>query len=237
LIKKRDDCLAFFVSLQKTNTNMKTKITEEKWRQKAIQRIEGLLVKNGVSKEYFEKHYVGISVTVNTYRALKKVFLESKINLNENDDFMTNFSWFYGIGRFVSPSFRNNYFGVMQELRHKTEYSPRKLAARIKDGNKYQFSFTTKMLNMMNDAKYPIYDSNVAAALGLSSYWSESKDTLDSYIEAYEIITDTYTELLPTCAGLIRDFREVFCVPSTEVSDMRILDIIVWKLGAELSKK
>lgn len=90
----------------------------------------------------------------------------------------------------------------------------------------------------MNDEKYPIYDSNVAKAFSIYTTDSKnSEDKIDDYVSNYEIIEKVYIDLLLKHRQITRDFREVFNYTKNELSDMRIIDIIVWKIGEKLINK
>ncbi len=184
-----------------------------------------MLLEHKIDKEYFRRNYAGFVFTVRTYCALQEVYKNHPdVELNEDKDFQNEFSRFYMM-RFVSKDFRLTFFKKMQELRGETKYNIEDLIDELKDDGKSQVSFSTKLLSMMNDEKYPIWDSNVAYVFGFSSFSGHN----------YDIITATYSELLKSHKKLIREFRDVFGVPSSnEISDMRILDFIIWKLGAKI---
>lgn len=66
-------------------------------------------------------------------------------------------------------------------------------------------------------------------------YQPDIKDKIDKYVELYEIIQRVYEEVLIVYADRIASFRKMFdCV---DVTDLRVVDIITWKLGEELLKK
>jgi hypothetical protein len=123
----------------------------------------------------------------------------------------------------------------MLDLRSETDYDVKRLVEDLKDEekNKIQFSFTTKLLNIINDEKYAIYDSYVVAVFKLPAAYG----SVDKYVECYEIINKTYIEMLADdrIQCLIGDFRKIF-IQSDNLSDMRIIDIIVWKIGEDKKK-
>jgi hypothetical protein len=181
------------------------------------------------------KHYISFNRAVSTYGTLKKIFEDTENELDFYQGFRSAFFKFYGIGRFVSDSFRDNYYRKLIDLRKSNvkEYDIEGLTNELKDKEKgkIQFSFTTKMLNIIDDEKYPIYDLNVAKAFGFSSNYGDVKQ----YIEKYNLITETYKSLLGNCTDILGTFRTIF-PQSKDLSDMRILDIIVWKIGEEIIK-
>lgn len=197
-----------------------------------------------VNDDFFRRNYIGISSTLSTYLILKRAYNEKGVKFY--GDFINAFSLFYGIKRFVSEEFMEKYFNKMEELRNTDICDIRDLTEYLVDSNargrnkqkteKVQFSFVTKLLNIMNDAKYPIYDLNVATVFGFAvPYQPDIKEKIDKYVKLYEIIQEVYKEVLIVYADKIASFRKVF--DCKDVTDLRIVDIITWKLGEESLKK
>jgi hypothetical protein len=192
---------------------------------------------NTVNEHFFRENYTGILITATTYLILKKSYNENGVYYFK--DFKKEFSKFYGIKRFVDDNFIDTYYMKMDEFKGENECNVKKLAKELIDsGNKVQFSFATKMLNIMNDEKYPIYDSNVAKAFGI--YTTDCKnieDKIEDYVTNYMVIGEVYNEMISKHSQTINDFRETFKYTKSELSDMRIIDIIVWKIGEKLMNK
>ena len=197
-----------------------------------------------VNDEFYKRNYIGISSTLSTYLIMKRAYIENGVYFY--GDFMNVFSLFYGIKRFVSNEFMVRYFCKMNDLRNRDTCDIHALTEYLVDSNardrykqkteKVQFSFVTKLLNIMNDTKYPIYDLNVATVFGFTApYQSDIKGKIDKYVELYEIIQNVYKEILNVYADKIMSFRNVFDCKG--VTDLRIVDIITWKLGEELLKE
>lgn len=201
-----------------------------------IAKIENLLIKNA-NQDFYLRNFIGIQTTISTYLVLKEAY--NKFGVFYYADFIKSFSQFYGIKRFVDDDFIMKYFKKMEDLRGREEYDVMKLTNELIDSDgKIQFSFATKMLNIMNDKKYPIYDSNVVKSFGI--YTIDSKilvDKVEDYVSNYTIIENVYNELLIKHQNLIKDFRSFFKCTSDDLSDMRIIDIIVWKIGENLGYK
>lgn len=196
-----------------------------------------------VNSEFFQQNYISISSTLSTYLILKRAYHENGVK--SYDDFMNAFSLFYGIKRFASKEFIEKYFNKMEDLRNTDTYDIRDLTEDLVDSNarcrnkqkteKVQFSFVTKLLNIMNDAKYPIYDSNVATVFKFTSpQQSDIQKKIDKYVELYKIIQEVYKDIIDVYADRIASFREMF--DCKDVTDMRIVDIITWKLGEKSPK-
>lgn len=192
-----------------------------------------------IDKDFFQRHYLSLNRAVSTYGALLYVYKDKSRGLDFYVGFRESFYNFYGIGRFVSKQFANDFYNKLVEVRNFEEYDARKLVAELKDveNGKLQFSFITKLLNIMDDSKYPIYDSYVAKAFGLNYIQKDTdEERIEQYIYYYTLITKTYEALLTKHQDKITQFKEVF-KNSTHLSDMRIIDMIVWKIGELMVKK
>jgi hypothetical protein len=111
-----------------------------------------------------------------------------------------------------------------------------------KDGRKIiQFSFATKALNLYNDKEYPIYDNNVNKVLKLNQdFNSKNEDErINMYIENLYVIKGVYEKFLlsNTCKRIIKDFRNKFKYADETISDLRIIDFLVWKIGDQFINK
>ncbi len=180
-----------------------------------------------------------------SYLILKKAYNNKTQDFT--DDFKKVFSAFYGI-RFASEDFRTAYFDKMQELRnHRTgDVNVAQLTNELIDKwskgkkgeivEKVQFSFVTKLLNIMNDREYPIYDSNIIAVFGFKAKdkpkGSDSKAKIEKYVKLYDEIREVSQKLVKDYGDKIKLFRENIChADNEELSDLRIIDLLIWKLG------
>ncbi len=202
--------------------------------EEAKTRVDKLITKE-VNEAFFRTYHVGIQTTISTYVFLKNTYHNKGVEFF--GDFKKEFSQFYGIKRFVKDDFKSRYYKKMDELRGKQEYDVKELTKELIQEGNVQFSFVTKLLNIMNDKKYPIYDGNIAKAFGIYITDDKSKDVkIDDYIAYYTMIGQVYIELLLKHKKKIEDFREVFNY-TDDLSDLRIIDIIVWKIGDNLINK
>ena len=210
------------------NVNMSDKVLNKK-----IDHISNLFNEN-INKAFFIKNFVGLSSTLNMYLILKKSLHEKGVEYYS--DFKSNFSKFYKLQRFTTTNFEAKFYCKMQELvKNKEELDFVKVTKsdELNDGDKIQFSFLTKMFNIIDDDKYPIYDSNVATALKISrSTLCDINDRKESYLSNYRGIQNIYKALAISQKEKITLFKEVFGCP--DLSDVRVLDFIVWKLGEEI---
>lgn len=195
-----------------------------------------LLLSTLEDKDFFKENHISLDITSATYIILKKSYKKYGAS---NKSFQNVFSQFYGLRRFVDNEFVSKYFKKMEELREESFYDIRKLTEELVDNDgRVQFSFATKLLNIINDEIYPIYDGNVAKAFGIYAPDSKNiKEKIDGHINNYLIIGSIYRDLLVENASVISAYRDFFNYSVANLSDMRVLDIIVWKLGEKLLKK
>jgi len=200
--------------------------------------------------DFLIHNFISINETVTIYYSLKKVFNDTDNDLSYYNDFQKTFYQFYGINRFTSDEFKKRYFDVLCNLRtdfHKSEinlyeFVKHNMIDSTKDGRKIiQFSFATKALNLYNDKEYPIYDNNVNKVLKLNQdFNSKNEDErINMYIENLYVIKGVYEKFLlsNTCKGIIKDFRNKFKYADETISDLRIIDFLVWKIGDQFTKK
>lgn len=204
--------------------------------EKHKKRVENLLKR--VDSEFLEKHYISLNRAVSIYSSLRYVYNDKNRELNFYVGFVEAFFKFYGIGRFVSDKFKMDFYEKLENVRYQEEYDLEKLVRELKDEEKekFQFSFVTKLLNIMNDSKYPIYDSYVVKAFGL--YYIPQRtdeEKIKQYMDHYKIITNVYDVLITENADKIKLFKRIFNT-SEQLSDMRILDLIIWKKGELMVK-
>jgi len=212
----------------------------EKYLKKVIEELKK------VDKNFFENHYISLNKAVSRYTALKKIYDDDK-GFDNYIGFKEEFFKFYGIvGLYTSEQFRENYYKKLLDLRNKKKSFSKFLIGEVenltntkelKDINKegkekIMFSFITKLLNIINDNEYPIYDSNI-----MTVFKFQRPKEMNEYIEQYEIIKNVYDKILTDVKiiDIIDKFKKNF-PESEKLPNMRILDIIIWKLGEKPKK-
>ena len=149
-----------------------------------------------------------------------------KGDITGNRLFQWAFSAFYGMG-VVSSEGEKAFFEKMESLRDAhSDLNAREITEGLKpEMGKNCFSFATKMLNLLDDTNYPIYDSQVAVVF--QKPFTPEETRLDHQCLIYQDIIDTYKSLENHQA--IALFRNRFNCP--ELGYMKVLDTIFWKLG------
>ena len=166
---------------------------------------------------------------VTVFRSLKQHLLNGPVS--GNGAFRRRFSSFY-VMRFVPADAKNVFFAQMDELRERhINLDAKRLTEELQIGmGRYYFSFTTKMLNLLDDKVYPIYDSQVGVVFQRPITPDESR--LDHQAAVYQDILDTYREL--ENHPVIEAFRTRFNCP--DLGYMKILDALFWRLGKLLDE-
>lgn len=156
-------------------------------------------------------------------------FLRSEFqkgDITSNRLFQWVFIAFYGM-RVVPERGKIAFFERMEELRNNhSNLNAREVTEGLTPlmGKNY-FSFATKMLNLLDDTTYPIYDSQVATVFQRPFTPEESR--LDHQCLIYQDVIDTYRQLKEHPA--IELFKTHFNCP--QLGYMKILDSIFWRLG------
>lgn len=173
---------------------------------------------------FFSDNQTSFSRNVEVYSLLKRQFQAGPVT--ENPAFCSRFASFYGM-RFVSAAGKHAFFQKMEQLRqHHDGLDPRLLTDELYlDMGQHPFSIVTKMLNLLDDETYPIYDSQIATVFQKPFIPDESR--LDHQESIYRDVIDTYQSLLHH--PVIEAFRTRFNCP--DMGTMKVLDALFWRLG------
>lgn len=170
------------------------------------------------------------ATNVAVYSFLKEEFLKGDIR--SNPLFKWAFTSFYGMG-FISLEGRDSFFSKMESLRNNhSNLDARLLTEELNPimGKNY-FSFVTKMLNILDDTNYPIYDKMIGIVFQ-KPFGINENTTLDHQSSIYPDIIDTYRSL--ENHPIVQHFRSRFRCPA--MGYMKVLDSIFWKLGSIMNQ-
>lgn len=139
--------------------------------------------------------------SVAVYVFLYNEFLKGDITLNPVFQFV--YRSFYRLDNAgLTPEFKTAYFELLQQYRSEHSIDPVDIVnelyryERRKGEHSIQFSFTTKLINMI-EPTYPIYDSEVARVFQFSTYYIKDKEKkLARYLEQQNIIIQTYNQII-----------------------------------------
>lgn len=165
---------------------------------------------------------------------LKYCWLEEalhKCNVATNEEYRKTFSGYYRM-RFVSKQYRDAFFNLFEEIKEKPHVSFESVARALYPvDSKHEFSFISKMLHTI-DVSRPIYDSQVALALGIHrAYQPDFEKSLQRDAEILGQISGHYRSLADGLVGnvLLRSIDER--TAGYTMSLEKKFDFILWALG------
>ncbi|HXN07509.1 MAG TPA: hypothetical protein VN944_10665 [Nitrospiria bacterium] len=176
----------------------------------------------------------------------------SKGDIRDNHPFQIVFRSYYGLERSgLTDHWKKEYFSLLESCRNRQlDKSEIKSLARAlydirnhRDLNTFQFSFITKLLNMVDGEKWPIFDKNVASVFQQSGHENpmNATGTFDSSFlkawayykmmrKSFEVIRNENL-LHPTIAEFQRHFHTELEKTQRSIPVIRILDFIFWSYG------
>lgn len=172
------------------------------------------------------------------YIFLNNEFLKGDITSNQVFQFV--FRSFYRLDNAgLTPEFKDAYFQLMQRCRNINTIDPHAIIEylyqykRRKGDHSIQFSFTTKMINMI-DPTYPIYDSEVARAFRFSnSYVKDKEQKIARYLKQHDQIIEAYHKIIEEnhLEKPLALFNSKF---DYQLPIIKKLDLIFWSYGKSL---
>ena len=160
---------------------------------------------------------------VGFYKRLKERFL---IFAHNNDAQFTYFTWYYGMHR-CSFDYRTSFYTTLREyyidgIPEGTTATT--LAQFLQNQGRFEFVFATKMLNLLDESRFPIVDRIIAQTFGFNGSYIEDGETLIQDIqETYDFI------LVHDEHGIVQRFINDFQCEG--IGYYRIFDFIFFSLG------
>jgi hypothetical protein len=175
--------------------------------------------------------------SVPVYLFLRDRHLQGDVSSNHVFQFV--FRSFYRLDNAgLSPEQKTKYFELLSKSQ--TELKTILLALydleTLKEQNSIQLSFATKLIHTINNDQ-PIYDKYVSSFTGIKYYTRKDIDyKLAKAQEKYEELCTVYKEMfLPneTVLALVSDFRDEFGVEEDIISNVKVIDFLIWAYGSE----
>jgi len=180
--------------------------------------------------------------SIDVFLFLKKEFNNS--NIIDNHLFQFVYRSFYRLDNAgLTDNLKEEYFIIMEKYKNRQHLEFKPILNQLhqfknRKGQKtIQFSFTTKMFNMI-DERMPIYDKYVAKMFNLS--YPNNKDIdkkINTYLNHYQIIKEGYKEiynknlLMPIIDLFDKEFKE------NKLPILKKIDFIFWSAGKIKEKK
>lgn len=179
--------------------------------------------------------------SVDVYTFLKGEFL--KTSVNDNYLFQFIFRSFYRLDNAgLSSAFKTKYFELLEETRRNKELDFKKILNILyeypnrKGQNTVQFSFATKMFNMI-ESSIPIYDKEVAKMFDLKRpYQTEFDSKLKIYLNHLDFIKKGYNVIIDK--GLLPTTIKLFDAKfeNNNLPKIKKIDFIFWSAGKVKTK-
>ena len=151
-------------------------------------------------------------------------------NVETDAEFQSIYSKYYGMLRFTSAGYRNEYFCLLEHLKKK-DMSFEELSQKLYSVDKrHELSFISKMMHTADTSK-PIFDSRVKNVLelphayygNLSAKIARDQTTLNKIAKAYEILLQD--------EGIQEMLKEMDKkIPGKHISKAKKLDFILWSI-------
>ncbi|NQU54198.1 MAG: hypothetical protein HQ522_16850 [Bacteroidetes bacterium] len=102
-----------------------------------------------------------------------------------------------------------------------------------KDQNSLQFSFVTKMQNILIPQK-PIYDSNVSKVFGYGTLYhiKDISKRIYEFLKRLKEIEATYSSIIKSESSAINKFKKNY--DCDNLADEKIVDFVAWQTGKEM---
>lgn len=176
----------------------------------------------------------------------------SKGDIRDNYPFQIVFRSYNGLERSgLTDHWKKEYFRLLETCRNRDlDKSKIKMLARTlydirnhRNLNTFQFSFITKLLNMVAGEKWPIFDKNVASVFEQSGHDNpmSATGTFDGKFQKswayYKMMRKSFEAisnenlLQPTIAEFQRKFHTEIQNAQRLIPIIRILDFIFWSYG------
>jgi rubrerythrin len=186
------------------------------------QEILNKLLKDRVSFELYDKIREGFE----------------KGNIVENKAFQKTYKRFYKLGRNFGDKLSKKYFELLQKKEKNLEKVLAELSKVPGSNNRFLvwLCFASKLIHTVDNNK-PIYDSMVAEAFYIRmKYIKDINKRIKDRLEIYNFLEQRVREILDDqeIATMVKDFKEKL---GSDISDVKMLDFILWKLGGILIKQ
>lgn len=195
---------------------------------------------NSISN-WIENHSTEIIKNIEQESIDVYVFLQNEFsnsNINKNHLFQFVYRSFYRLDNAgLTTEFKKEYFQILEKNRDKTIFDFKSVLQSLskfpnrKGQNTFQFSFTTKMANTI-DNSMPIYDSEVARMFSLTRpYQTDFETKILKLSEQFEQIKKGYESILEQ--NLLPKTIELFdqTFKNNQLSEMKKMDFIFWSAG------
>lgn len=151
----------------------------------------------------------------------------------DNPSFRKLFNSYFKVSQ-QNNKWYNRYYELMSEQRKKNRNIGEIIEELHKISNRIDVSFASKLIAII-DRDNPIWDKYVLRNLGLDKDWKAYKnkpyeERKNKAVKIYSQIKDYYTDFLNTDEGnaVINQFKNALSEYKNKISDVKIIDFILW---------
>ena len=171
--------------------------------------------------------------SIDQYCWIKKRFKKGSI-LNDSE-FQSKFKQFYIMNAAgLSNAQKRRFFELLYNKESDLKYILKELykIPTLKKTHSIQFSFTTKLLHTINNNK-PIFDRMVGRVVGRNVEGTSKEEKIQSCVNIYKFLEKFYSTLIKNnkIKKIISKFRIKFNANRLVISDIKVLDFIIWSCG------
>lgn len=171
--------------------------------------------------------------SVSVYLFLKNEY--KKGNIKNNTLFQFVFRSYYRLDNAgLGGKLKNEYFKLLSDKQNDLGKILSKLYSipNSRNLNTIQFSFATKLLHTI-DNNSPIFDAEVSRVFHKMRTGENKEEKIESCLKIYEFLKVAYLDLLQDekIKKIILKFRLKFDISKEKISDIKVLDFIIWSLG------
>ena len=159
-----------------------------------------------------------VTKSIVLYRLVRHLF-DQNPNVEENIEFRWAYAAFYGLNHYKRSDLPT-YFQVLH-LHYLLKDSSMDINEIVKElkTKKQHYVFASKLMNFVDDSRYPIIDRHISKVFSFS--------TLDTYSDRYDCVKEVYVEL-----STREDIKQVISqYDFGKIGMMKVLDIIVWNIN------
>jgi hypothetical protein len=179
---------------------------------------------------YLESDDYELNKSIPIYCWLLKEFEDKSVPLDTHYIFQIVFSSFYGL-RFQKKEWKKKYFSVMQKFREVENVAIETIILELhkEESESIQFSFITKMLNLINQNN-PIFDINVSRVLKLGEIdYKKKESVIDTYSNLFSVYKYLHNDSM--MREYLTKFDNAFNAFNWKIGEVKKIDFLLWCAG------
>ena len=170
---------------------------------------------------------------IDKYCWIKRRF--KKGGTSNDSEFQSRFKQFYRMNSAGLSNFqKRRFFELLENEESDIKYILKELykIPTLKKTHSIQFFFTTKLLHTINNNK-PIFDKMIGKVMDKNVEGKSKEEKIQSCVDIYKFLDKLYSALIKNSRikKIIFKFRIKFNANRRVISDIKVLDFIIWSFG------